>query len=61
MKLPNFVCGKLGAREASSFCDFWKITSCDITAFFSILIKSNLFVLEVLNKEYKNAYVSKCV
>ena len=49
---PAFVCGKPGAREASSFCDFWKMTSCDFTAFFFILTQANLIVLEVLNKEH---------
>ena len=49
---PAFVLGKLEARETSSFCDFWKVTSCNFTAFFSILTQANLFVLEVLNKEY---------
>ena len=28
-----FVCGKFPAREASSLCDFWKMTSWDFTAF----------------------------
>ena len=28
----DFVRGKLWAREASNFCDFWKITSCNFTA-----------------------------
>ena len=34
---PAFVNAKLEAREASSFSDFWKMTSLDFTAFFSIL------------------------
>ena len=49
---PAFVCGKLGAQEVSSFCDFWQMTSGNFTIFFSILAKANLFVLEMLNKEY---------
>ena len=32
------VCFELPAREASSFCDFWKLTSCDFIAFISSLI-----------------------
>ena len=36
-----FVCSKLPAREASSFCDFWQLTSCDFTAFFSFLTRAN--------------------
>ena len=33
--VPAIVCFELPAREASSFCDFWKLTSC---AFISSLI-----------------------
>ena len=29
--VPAFVCFELPAREASSFCDFLKLTSCDFT------------------------------
>ena len=39
------------AQEASSFCDFWKLTSCDLTAFFSLLTQANLCFLGVLNKD----------
>ena len=35
------VCFKLPAREASSFWDFWKLTSCDFIAFISSLIEVN--------------------
>ena len=35
------VCFELPAREASSFCDFWKLTSCDFIAFISSLIEVN--------------------
>ena len=35
------VCFKLPAREASSFCDFWKLTSCDFIAFIPSLIEVN--------------------
>ena len=31
--VPAFVCFELPAREASSFCDFWKLTSSDFIAF----------------------------
>ena len=31
----HFVRAELHAQEASSFCDFWKITSCNFTAFYS--------------------------
>ena len=31
---------KIRAREASSFCDFWKITSSDFTLFYSFLDSS---------------------
>ena len=49
---PAFVSGKFKAREASNFCDFWKFTSCDFTALFSILTRENLCVLDVLDKKY---------
>ena len=45
-----FVCIKLPGREASSFCDFFNLTSCDFTAFFSFLTPANLWLfLDVLN------------
>ena len=47
-----FVYSKLPAREASSFFDFWKITSCDFTAFFSFLTETKLCFLDVLDKKY---------
>ena len=28
-----FICGELSAREATTFCDFWKITSRNFTDF----------------------------
>ena len=31
-----------GAWEAISFCDFWKITSCDFTLFYSFLNEANI-------------------
>ena len=33
------VCGKLPAQEASSFCDFFFMTSCDFTAYNPVLLK----------------------
>ena len=39
--VPAFVCFELPAREASSFCDFWKLTSSDFIAFISSLIEVN--------------------
>ena len=43
--VPAFVCFEIPAREASSFCDFWKLTSCDFIAFISSVIEVNfLFV-----------------
>ena len=42
---------ELRAREASSFCDIWKMTSCDFTLFYSFLNESNIFFY-VLGKEY---------
>ena len=35
---------ELHAREASSFCDFWKMTSCDFTLFYSFLTQANIIV-----------------
>ena len=49
--LPAFVCFELPAREASSFCEFWKLTSCDFIAFISSLIKVNFCFLDVLIKD----------
>ena len=47
-----FVCSNLPAQEASSFCDFWKLTSCDFTSFFSFfLLKQTFGILDVLNKD----------
>ena len=37
------VCSDLPAREASNFCDFWKLTSCNFIAFISSLIELNFF------------------
>ena len=46
------VCFELPTREASNFCDFWKLTSCDFMAFISSLIEVNFFFfLEVLIKD----------
>ena len=36
---------KLCAREASSFWDFWKVTSCDFTLVYSFLTHSNVWFL----------------
>ena len=46
--VPAFVCFELPAREASRFCDFWKLTSCDFIAFISSLIEVNVCFLDVL-------------
>ena len=35
--VPAFVCRELPAQKASNFCDIWKLTSCDFTAFLSFL------------------------
>ena len=35
------VCSELPAREASNFCDFWKLTSCDFIPFISSLTDLN--------------------
>ena len=37
------VCSELPAREASNFCDLWKLTSCDFIPFISSLIELNFF------------------
>ena len=39
---PDFVRGKLRARKASSFCDFWIMTSCDFRAFHPFRLKQTL-------------------
>ena len=38
-----FVCFELSAREASSFCDFWKFTPCDFISFISSMIEVNFW------------------
>ena len=43
---------ELRAWEASSFCDFWKITFCDFTFLNYFLTKANIIFLDVLGKEY---------
>ena len=48
---PDFVCFELPAREASSFCDFWKLISCDFIAFISSLTEVNFWFLDVLIKD----------
>ena len=42
---------ELPAPEASNFCDFWKLTSCDFIAFISTLIEVNFYFLNVLIKD----------
>ena len=41
MAILAFVLSELTIREASNFCDFGKLTSCDFTAFFSFFTKVN--------------------
>ena len=41
------VCFELPAREASSFCDFWKLTYCEFIAFISTFMEVIVF-LDVL-------------
>ena len=54
------VCFELPAREASSFCDFWKLTSYDFIAFISSLIEVNFFFfLDVLINDKITLSVSK--
>ena len=45
--VPAFVCFELPAREASSFCDFWKLTSCNFIAFISSLIEVNFCFFKI--------------
>ena len=51
--VPAFVRGELPAREASTFCDYFKMTSCEVTAFFLLFDSSKplLLFLDVLNKD----------
>ena len=54
-----FVWGLQQARKLSSFCDFL-IEHCDFIAFFSFLTHATLKkILDVLNKEYYDLFVSK--
>ena len=52
--LPAFVCYELPAREASSFCDFWKFSSCDFIAFISYLSEVNFFFMCLLRINLPN-------
>ena len=45
------VCFELPAQEASNFCDFWKLTSCDFIAFISSLIEVKFWFLDKLIKD----------
>ena len=45
---------ELCAREASSFCHFWKMTSCEFTLFYLFLTQANIFFIDMLGKEYYN-------
>ena len=38
------VCFEIPAREASIFCDFWKLTSCNFIALISTFIEVNLLL-----------------
>ena len=53
--VPAFVCFELPAREASSFCDYWKLISRNFIAFISSFIEVNFFFfflfLDVLIKD----------
>ena len=54
------VCFELPAREASSFCDIWKLTSCDFISFISCFIEVNLiFFFDMLIKDKFTYSVSK--
>ena len=54
------VCFELPAREASSFCDFWKLTSCDFITFYLLFDWSKLlFFGNVLIKDKITLSVSK--
>ena len=58
--ITAFVCFELPAREASNFCDFWKLTSCDFIAFISSLLEVNFcFFKYVLIKDKFTYSVSK--
>ena len=46
-----FVRAKLRAREASSFCDFWKMTTIS-THFTPFLLMQTVFLKDVLGNEY---------
>ena len=42
-----FVRAELRGWETSSFCDFWKVTSCDFTPFYSFFNQPNICFLEM--------------
>ena len=48
------VCFELPAREASNFCDFWKLTSCDFIECISSLIEVNFFFMCLLSINLSN-------
>ena len=43
--VPAFVCGKLPARMASSFCDIEELTSCDFTGFFGFCFVLQMWIV----------------
>ena len=47
-----FVHAELCGRESRSFCDFWKVSSCNFTPFSSFLTQPNVCFWDVLGKEY---------
>ena len=51
------VCFEFPAREASSFCDFLKLTSCDFITFISSLIEVNFCFLWVCLLRIKFPYL----
>ena len=52
------VCPELRARKASSFCDFWKLTFCDFTLFYSSLTQTFVF-WDVLVKNYFSLFCAQ--
>ena len=52
--VPAFVCFEIPARVTSSFCDFWKLTSCDSIAFIFSLIEVNFFLMCLLRINLPN-------
>ena len=55
-----FVRAELRGQETSSFCDFFKVTSCNFTPFHSFWLNQTFVFWNVLCKEYYSRLAKLC-